>query len=299
MTPRPQCFTLSEAVISLYRADASGAPVLTQAVWIGAQAHNLRLNDRLEEVLHWPTAATHKDAYHTDQDLEIEVERLWALPATSLTDYAPERNARYVLEILWQDNLTQRWFRRWFYGVTWRSQDRSSRGLMELGGTQVFRAQWCSDAADAGPYPTPAPAAPSTLRVFYHDGSELWPLYSYSTSTHIFSEITAGSATGRAAITKGVDTTQISLGSNLSLEAASGELKATEFTENYRPDGPELVFQIGQSPIARLSAARLYAPQFIEDTPTAAVDRFAIYAGANLIATIGPLGVTALALTEW
>jgi hypothetical protein len=133
---------LREAVISLYPADAAGAPLVAAPVWAGACANGLRLGQSWEEQLSYSSGDRFKTAHHADELHAIEIDRTWIIRTTSPGETsAPERNARYVMEIVWNDVRARIWHKRLYYGVTGRASDLNSDGPRQHNNAQSYRAE--------------------------------------------------------------------------------------------------------------------------------------------------------------
>lgn len=151
MDPKPQLFTLGEATVDLYPAGPDGRTITGSAVWIGACAESLRLASRLEDMRLAATGAAYARRNHTDEQHEIQIDRLWVLRNPDRKDYRLERNQQYVLSIRWVDEKTGVWHREIYYGVTARSFERASNSVMEFMAAQVWDAQYyeCSSGTEA------------------------------------------------------------------------------------------------------------------------------------------------------
>jgi hypothetical protein len=134
---------LREAVISLYPADATGNPITTAPVWCGTVANGLKLGLTWMESLSFSSGDYYKTAHHDDEAHVIDIERTWIIrSATPGEAVGPQRNGRYVLEIVWNDVRERIWYKRLYYGVTARSSDLNSDGARAHSNPQSFRAQY-------------------------------------------------------------------------------------------------------------------------------------------------------------
>src|SRR5947209_7552813 len=115
----PLC--LYEAVMSLYPAAADGTAIGSQPVWWGAVANGLRLSLEYDEMLVMGSGDAYATAHHLDERHIIEVERTWLLPKANIAanaagqrvDFVPDRNQRYLLELVWfSDGF---WYRRSYF----------------------------------------------------------------------------------------------------------------------------------------------------------------------------------------
>jgi hypothetical protein len=113
---------LYEAVLSLYAAGPDDAAWRAIRSGGGRWPTGLRLSLEYDELLMMSSGDNYQRAHHLDERHTIEIERTWLLPKTSLADFVPQRNQRYVLEIVW--NADGQWYRR-----TYSGRDRSNRGL--------------------------------------------------------------------------------------------------------------------------------------------------------------------------
>lgn len=162
---------LREAVISLYPADAQGNPIISAPVWAGVCANGLRLGLRWNETLSFSSGDRYKTAHHEDEEHAIEIDRTWIIRTASPGEASgPERNGRYVLEIVWNDLLQKIWHKRVYFGVTGRSSDLNSDGPRAHGNPQVFRAQYFTATGGtgaAGVYTAVTPDAGEQLSGFF------------------------------------------------------------------------------------------------------------------------------------
>lgn len=142
---------LREAVISLYPADASGEPIIAAPLWCGTVANSLRLGLTWQEGLSYSSGDYYKTAHHEDESHAIEIDRTWIIRSASPGEnVGPERNGRYVMEIVWNDVRERIWYKRVYYGVTGRSSDLNSDGARQHNNPQTFRAERFTRAGGAG-----------------------------------------------------------------------------------------------------------------------------------------------------
>ncbi len=135
-------FLLREAVISLYLTDAAGNPITSAPVWCGAVANSLKLGLTWQEGLSFSSGDAYKTAHHEDEMHTIDIERTWVIRSGTPAEAAgPERNGRYVMEIIWNDVRERIWHKRVYYGVTGRSSDLVSEGARQLNNPQSYRAE--------------------------------------------------------------------------------------------------------------------------------------------------------------
>lgn len=152
---RYQTFTLSEATLTLYLADAAGEPRRDQSVFMGACEEALELPYGYDPIILLPTGSLYPKRFHRRRALEVVVRRLWTLPGATMADFAPGLNTRYVLEILWQDSRHQAWHRRTYYGVTADEWNLKSDGINQFMGDQLFHAERMISAGGVTPYVPP------------------------------------------------------------------------------------------------------------------------------------------------
>jgi hypothetical protein len=134
---------LYEATLSLYPVSAEEIPLTDAPVWWGAAANELRLSQDYDEILMMSSGAKRVTAHHLDERHGIEIERTWILQKGSLKDFVPQRNQRYVLEIVWESNGY--WYRRNYFGVTGRSVGWDSNRTLSFGNKQSYRAEYFSE----------------------------------------------------------------------------------------------------------------------------------------------------------
>ncbi len=203
--PRRQTFTLLEASLALYPAGPDGVTLAADAVWFGGCAEGLRLHKGFIELLMAGTGESFRSAYHVDEEHAIEIGRIWVIPMGDAADFEPGRNQRYVMEVTWQDEGTGVWHRRTYYGVTFRGQEMTSRGVDGgFDAQQIFRAQRYSSSTGSiyaplglslGEQPVP----------FFHDGALItgeyfvghyrWPVSVLAISAKVIARAGQGSAT--------------------------------------------------------------------------------------------------------
>ncbi len=167
-------FIVGEATAWLYPSSPSGDLVVGSAIWAGACINGLELNARFTEVLIGGTGKAYRKAYHVDEELEIGISRLWVLRRSDFADFRPGFNQRYVLDIVFQiPDGRKEWHRRRFFGVTGRSWDMVSNGVMEFGVKHVYRAERYELESGATVYSGPGTVEVVTGReqfLFTHDG---------------------------------------------------------------------------------------------------------------------------------
>ena len=161
---------LAHATLALYPQDTSGQPILSNPVWFGARAENVRLGGELDEIESTPSGAWSLEYEQTDEQYEIAIERIWVVPTGFVTaqGIAPAsrdfqlKRGRYVLVVQAEHRKTGIWIKRTYYGVTAKRYDLASQGVLHFGANQVFRAQFVISESGSSPAPGfSAPAPPS------------------------------------------------------------------------------------------------------------------------------------------
>lgn len=134
---------LYEATLSLYPVADDGSALMDQPIWWGAVANNLRLSLEYDEVRMAGSGDAYPSAHHVDEQHFIDIERTWVLRKTALADYLPQRNQRYVLELVWESEGF--WYKRTYFGVTGRSAGLDSVRALQFGNRLSYRAQSLSE----------------------------------------------------------------------------------------------------------------------------------------------------------
>ncbi len=306
-----QLFFLGEATIRLYPATPTGAPDMTQPVWIGACSGTLRISERWINVETRPSGSTYPRKHPLVQQYQVSIDRVWVFPISPtaslhLRDFVTDRN-RYVLDIYWEDDETGNWVRRTFFGVTISERNLDSDEVFSSTDAQVFDAEYfVSDQSVLNVLSNPGAIPPPTLPlVVKYRGSSaaIVPLYSYDAGTGLFTEYTVGVSAGRATIAHNPNR-----GGNLEITfptyapmpflTAAGEFHIGQLIESIPllTDFPRLEFWVGPKRAASVGVnGQLYAPTFIEtgaEVP-ATPDTFLLYAGNKIWATIAMGAVTA------
>jgi hypothetical protein len=189
------CLNLIEGSVTLYPANADGTPQLTNPIWIGAPAENLRGVERWEKKQTAPSGARYRVNHPLVPTYEITIGRLWTLLMASPLGWATSYT-NYVLDITWQEEDENEWHRKTFYGVTisdrtWDAKD-CENGILE---NQVFDAQYFVPGGGTGIAPA-LTTATLPLIVNYTDATGTVMLYTYAAG--VFTAVTT--TTGRATI---------------------------------------------------------------------------------------------------
>jgi hypothetical protein len=153
-------FFLSEAQVSLYRADTSGQPA-GNALWLGGFANRLSAQLDYEGVTLKASGARYAVTRHVDEAHALTFGQSWLIPRATMTDWKPGRDQQYVLQLLWQSE--RQWFRRTYYGVTWNGLKLDAANTNQFLVEQSLRAQSYTD--DSGSLAAPVPpvvTAPAT-----------------------------------------------------------------------------------------------------------------------------------------
>ena len=132
-------YFLYEAVLSLYPEGPQGGAVMGTPLWWGAVANGLSLSTDLEGVRLMSSGAPYAKTHHVDESHSIEVERTWVIRKTAGVDFVPQRNQRYVLELVWESQGF--WYRRMYFGVTGEGVRWESSRALQFGNRQVYRAE--------------------------------------------------------------------------------------------------------------------------------------------------------------
>ena len=153
-------FFLREAQVCLYRADTTGQPA-GSGLWLGGFVNRFKSSLEYEEVVVRASGAAYGVAHHVDETHVLNFGQSWLIPKATLADWKPGRNQQYVLQLTWTSDRL--WFRRTYYGVTWRSLQMDAGNTNQFLTDQTLRAQNYVD--DAGSLAAPVPpvvTAPAT-----------------------------------------------------------------------------------------------------------------------------------------
>ena len=77
-----------------------------------------------------------------NEEHEIQFDRVWA-PNDTDGDYQMERDKRYVLEVVWTDNVGTH--KRTYFGVTQDTHDLSTDGQARMDNQQTLRAEFFTE----------------------------------------------------------------------------------------------------------------------------------------------------------
>ncbi len=307
---------LLEARITLYPADATGAPVLGSPIWSGAAAENLGIKGRWITTETRPSGIRYPRRHPFVPQFEILINRVWVLLTSNLSGFQADHQ-RYVLDIVWTEEETGDWHRRTFYGVTIQQQDLDAHDIESgfLDG-QVFNAEYFVPASGVGTPPAINPSLPYYVIWRGTAGGVL--LYSYDADTQQFTaqETTAGRATIGyddelfEAQFAGDDEPAMRTVNSDSLDYQN----PTEYTNPapYRPglkalivkgglfertplpgDLPRLEFYYGPLRICTLTRTGLFDVRFADASPVDGAGKFALNGGDDLIATLAASAVEA------
>ena len=138
------------AVATLYPADPNGEPITDAAVWFGACLNGGRMTQQFTYAEIPVTAARGPRQVAVGSSWQVELERVWLLEGTSLADFNPGLGERFALELSWNLEGTNRWFRRLFKDVTLESRGLVSNGALEFAETQSFQAGDHEDTDGSG-----------------------------------------------------------------------------------------------------------------------------------------------------
>ena len=317
---------LLEATVSLYPADATGAPV-TDAdapLWTGARAEGLKAAEKWVVIETRPTGAQYPAKHPLAPQYDIGIDRVWALELSDLIGFQAAWT-NYVLDVLWVEEETQQWHRRTFYGVTISERSLDSRSI-EAGFTDDnrFAAQYFIAASGPAADPPPVlPPAPVPLYQVYHQGITGAPVlvYTYDPAEHTFAPV--GDPSGRVIIASEAGALSVTFAGDNSAALATGvgalyrgPVSYNEPTPLYyqsgnftvrggvlagppaRSDLPRLDFCYGPHPalangvmpmrVCTLTRTGLFATQFVQEPPSLADGVFALFGGTQLKATLGP-----------
>lgn len=247
--------SLSEAVVSLYVADAVGEPDLTQPVWLGGCVEGGRIESTISTRQRHPTGAPHSKPVQGPEAHTLEFQRVWVTSRTG-QNWHPARG-RYVMDLTWRETNTRDWFRDRFYNVALPSGNWSAQGLYQFGVSQVFTASRRLPLAGNGLLPSENPF----LDAWWLDGSEVFPLYRHDPLAHTWTEHVAGRAESRVVIAS--DGASIGVeGGPLWLTAGAGGLsiRGTGLPGVRALPFPRLEFRRGDTYLGALAWNGLYFP---------------------------------------
>lgn len=233
-----QPFFLSEAQISLYRADANGNPS-TGKLWIGGFVNELETLMDFDEVLMSSSGDNYSTAHHVDENHVLNLKQTWIIFMPTVQDWKPARNQPYVLQLVWTINGV--WLRRTYYGVTWRSLKLDSQSTNQFLVGQVLRAQRYVDdtgVLSGGTQPTsnvPSPA-PGQVQVinFLREtalitGSYLLGFYVWTSAVNLVSATVVANAPQVQPVVLGLEVAGILTGQTITIPVgtANTQVEAT------------------------------------------------------------------------
>ena len=287
---------LIEAQVTLYQAQADGTP--GQAIWSGQVAEGLQVRERWLVVQTRPTGAPYPVNHPLVPTYEIAIDRVWALPLSSLIGFQPG-TGNYVLQIVWTDEDSGNWHRRTFYGVTISARSFAPHSIeTEFVDGQEFAAQYF--VADTGSAWTTPGEVPAPAAVVYWSGPDApsgVALYNYD-ALNGFVLADGASASGRATIAAD--------GSSIIFDGATAPVLATtatgvmvgELYDSYPTSQPQLVFCFGsQQPLAVVSTTGFWC-RLLSDAPAGGAlpdGAFVLQYQGQAVASIGVQGTQALA----
>lgn len=134
-----EAFFLAEAQFTLYPTDADGN-VIGASLWFGGFLNKLRATMDFEEVKLRASGDAWATAHQVDQEHVLSFDQTWIVFTPTMSDWQPEMNQPYLLQILWVSGGV--WYRRSYYGVTWRTLTMESTETNQFLEQQVVRAQY-------------------------------------------------------------------------------------------------------------------------------------------------------------
>lgn len=288
-----QLFFLLEATVSLYPELTTGAAD-SGSVFTGAPAESLSTVERWVVQETRPTGAAYPKKHPLVQQYNITIARVKLLK--SFQEFKPG-SGRYVLDLLYVDEVTRDWMRYTFYGVTVSERNENSNEVFESKEGLSFDAEYYVFSSGAGAPPALTLTVP--LYVRYVSTTKSMQLYSYDPATHTFTP-TDPSILGTTATLSydGSGNFKVVFGafSPVLVTGPSG-VTANDFEEGKVPKGPDaprVEFWRGSNRVASVSGAgTVFAQGIAEGAPSAGSDRFELYSSAGLAATIGNAGVVA------
>lgn len=221
-----------------------------------------------------------------------------------------------MLDVVWQDEDTQLWHRRTFYGVTIQEQGLRDRDI-ESGfiDDQTWTAQYM--VPTPAPSPTPPPPISNVIPylIYYRDANGITTLlYSYDNTAKAYTAV--ADTTGKATVGYVNSQFQIQFAgaaepivvcvSSNDLDYQNGD--NYQDTVPYRAglnglviqggdmfdrtplssEVPRLDFYYAQTRICSVTASGFFAPSYDEGTPESGTGNFEASVASNLVATFGP-----------
>lgn len=296
----PQLFTtfsLLEAAVSLYPANADDSPRLSEPLWSGIWAENLRQTPVWEVKATRPTGRRHPRQHPLSLTWRIAAERLWVLPLDTAGAIAAEPSfgrGRMVLDIVWREEEGNRWYRRTYYGVTIAQQEHTQP--FEASESTTFDAEYM--VPESGTGTPPAPSAFSPLLVRYVNTDVAVDLFSFNgTAFAALADATGKLTLSYAPSGAGLSVTLVPTGATLTVGAAAGLSAGSLEVGAPKPmDVPRVEFRSGSNLVAAfLGTGRFTAlGEFHElAVPAALPGAFNLQAGGAVVATLRADGVTA------
>jgi hypothetical protein len=143
-----------EATVSLFPTGADGLPMRGLALWQGGVVEQVRMGKQFPNRQIRPTGATSDRRVQINGGHSIELRRSWLVRSQAGPDFMPD-HGEYCLELVWQDQMSRRWVRRLYKGVTWDNVEWASVGLFQFSISQSFTAREMVSTAGSGSIDTP------------------------------------------------------------------------------------------------------------------------------------------------
>jgi hypothetical protein len=297
--------TVLEATVTLYLADQNDNPIQSSPVWAGSCAENIRMGQKASVLNLLPSAAQFPRNVPLYFTHEITIERIWwqeAIAGTSLQDFTPS-TGRYVLDIVWRDEVTGLWTRRTYYGVTFDSREIAGRELMESLDNQTFQAEQWFPGSGIGMVAPLGATMPATVRYVGPSGRSLPLYYYYGGGIYVAADasVVGGLATISASAAPGGEftVTFAGQGSPALTVDSSGVTTCVEFIEGspVATDVPRVDFLQGGVRIASITInGEFFAANITEGTPGSAL--FEILGGGSNAAAISASMTVFSSMTE-
>lgn len=135
---RPTIFL--DALVALYRADPAGALNLSAPVWIGCCHEGYGWEEEYPAAEITATGELTQSFRRFPALHRVELERIWMIPVRG-ADFTPHHGDAYGLVITWQDQKTERWFQRCYWGVQTLARTQRSAGIGRVEERLSFRAR--------------------------------------------------------------------------------------------------------------------------------------------------------------
>ncbi len=189
-TTNTTAVALSEAVVSLYPALASGQADYAAPVWLGATAQGGGWENTFGVRSRFPTGARAPKGVSGAQSLKLRFDRVWVRSSVAgQFDWQPGRG-RHVLEVTWRDAGSGLWSRSRFHGVTMEGGSWSADGLYSFGTGQSFTATRIEALAGTGLLPEQVNLI-SVVSLVTDTAREV---FRYDAGTGVYSEVHPGLA---------------------------------------------------------------------------------------------------------